>query len=67
MIAQYGRVVNSTNHGHNNNRDNLNVHSTNHDSSRYNNKGAIINVTKAAARKSILMQITKVRAANGFP
>jgi hypothetical protein len=30
------------------------------------NKGAIYNAIKAAVRKSILMQIAKARAANGF-
>jgi hypothetical protein len=40
------------------------VNSSNKDSNH--NKGDIINVTKAAASKSILMQTTKVRAANGF-
>jgi hypothetical protein len=35
-------------------------------SSNHNNKGGIINVSKAVARKSILMQTTKARAENGF-
>jgi hypothetical protein len=30
------------------------------------NQGDTTNVTKAAARKSILMQITRAKAANGF-
>jgi hypothetical protein len=40
--------------------------SNNNNSSRYNSKDDIINVTKAAVRKSILMQIARVRAANRF-
>jgi hypothetical protein len=39
---------------------------SNHYSSRSTKKGDVISVTKAAARKSILMQITRLRAANGF-
>jgi hypothetical protein len=50
-------VRNSSNHTNSN---------SNHYSSRSTNKGVIINVTKVAARKSILMQTTKARAANGF-
>jgi hypothetical protein len=37
------------------------------DNNNRHNKGDIINVTKAVARKSILMQIIKARAASGFP
>jgi hypothetical protein len=40
---------------------NSNKYSNNH-----NNKGDTTNVTKAVARKSILMQITRPKAANGF-
>ena len=39
---------------------------SNHNNSRYNSKDAIYNVTKAAVRKSILMQITRVKAVNSF-
>jgi hypothetical protein len=49
--CSYGGIVNS-------NKDNRNG------SKR--NKDDIINITKAVARKSTLMQITRVKAANGF-
>jgi hypothetical protein len=50
MIVQCGRVITSSK----NNPINYNSKP----------KGDIINVTKAAARKSILMQITKAKVAN---
>jgi len=50
MIAQHGEINSNKCSNHNNSH----------------NKGDIINVTKAAASKSILMQTTKVSAANGF-
>jgi hypothetical protein len=40
-------------------------HGGNNNSSNQ-NKGATTNASKAAARKSILMQITKARVANSF-
>jgi hypothetical protein len=53
----YGRVASSTN----------NLNSSNHSSNRNRrNKGDIINATRIVARRSILMQIIKARAANGF-
>jgi hypothetical protein len=52
MTVQYGEINSS-------NKDNHSNHINN-------SKGAIYNVTKAVVRKSILMQTTKVRAANGF-
>jgi hypothetical protein len=56
MIVLYvGVIVNGSN--------NRNNHINNNGS---NKKGAIIYVTKAVARKSTLMQIAKVRAANSF-
>jgi hypothetical protein len=51
MIVQYGETSRSNKDKH---------------SSRRNSKGATFNATKAVARKSILMQTTKVRAANSF-
>jgi ribosomal protein S17 len=54
MTVLYGRVVSSTNNLNNHNRNNSQ------------NKGDIINVTKAAARKSILIQPARVKAANTF-
>jgi hypothetical protein len=42
------------------------ISSGNKYSNRRHNKDATFNVTKAAVPKSILTQITKVRAANGF-
>src|SRR6187200_2770115 len=61
IIALCGEVSeNSCNHSHHNYNNN------NHHSSRSTKKGVIINVTKAAARKSTLMQTTRVKAANSF-
>jgi hypothetical protein len=48
-------IVNSSNH-----------YSNKYNKSRHNNKSDIINVTKGVARKSVLMQITRAKAANGF-
>jgi hypothetical protein len=59
MTVLYGRIVSSTNL-------NLNNYSSNHNHNNSQNKGDIINVTKAVVRKSILMQITRAKAANGF-
>jgi hypothetical protein len=54
MIVQCETIL------HNNNSSNSN-------NSIHNNKDDIINVTKAAAKRSILMQITaRAKAANGF-
>ena len=50
MIVQFEEI------SHNNNNSNKYKH----------NKGAIYNVTKAVETKSILMQITRAKAANGF-
>ena len=51
MIVQHVRVIV--------NRNNYSNHSSH-------NKGDTINVTKAAVRKFILMQITRVGVANGY-
>jgi hypothetical protein len=58
MIVLYGIMVNS-----NSNRSNHSNHNLNHN--RHNIDDIII-VVKAVARKSILMQITKIRAASLF-
>jgi hypothetical protein len=63
MIVQYGRVVSNTNL---NNYNNYNLNNYNYSSSHRHNKGGTINVTKAVAMKSTLMQITRVKVANGF-
>jgi hypothetical protein len=61
MTVLYGRIVSSTNLNLNNYSSN---HNHNHNNSQ--NKGDIINVTKAVVRKSILMQITRAKVGNGF-
>jgi hypothetical protein len=61
MIVQCGGISRSSNKDNHNNHINSNNHRS------HNNKDDIINVTKAVARKSILMQITaRAKAANGF-
>jgi hypothetical protein len=58
MIVQCGGISRSSNKDNHNNHINSNNHSS------HNNKD---DVTKAVARKSILMQITaRAKAANGF-
>src|SRR4051794_17560090 len=58
MIVQYEEISRSNN----NNNSSKDSNQSNHN----HNKDDIINVTKAAARKSILIQIAKAKAANSF-